>query len=371
MSQAEMIKKLHAASPLPFALLDKEFSVVWVNECAKKRYPQLLVSGGVSLLFSSEQLAQIKKTAKEKKTFSVPLAGMAQFAAAFEQVEDGFLLTIGYADFESVSTILPESTRFLTMAVSGRLRAPLSNVFASVSALARTSEAQENEHIHELLQQINLNGYHMLRFAVDFNAYLSLIMGEYEPKTDMVELTAALGAVFKAAGMLTESVGIPLKLTLPEEKMFAEADIGMLNHALLHIISNCCRFTREGNEISVAVSHGDGCAMIIVEDKGIGMSEEVASKVCEPFYSRDPEGMPMAGNGLGLAVARSIIANHKGSLAISSKEGEGTGIAIRLPLASDEATLNLKSSVAAVDMLRDRFSMLHTVLSDSCGVPEP
>lgn len=371
-TQFALIQELHGDSPTPFAVVDSDFSVLWANACALNHYPALSMPGGLALLLSSSQLEIIKKSvSKQPHAFSIPLTAMNHFAAMFTPIEVGFLVSFGFSDYQDTSPMMPQSINYLTSAISGRLRAPLSNIFAGISTIAQMSEVQQNERLHELAQQINLNGYHMLRFTIDFTSYLRFILGNEDYCPALLDLTELLKRLSQAAGMLTESIGIPLILNIPESPVQILSDDSMLTHALLHIISNCCHFTKEDNSVHITLTTDDSRALLTIKDNGLGIPQEVIAKVCEPFFSYDHEGMPMAGSGLGLAVAHQIIAQHHGTFAISSKENEGTTVAISLPLIGEQDELVLKSPTPAADMLRDRFSMLHIILSDSCGIPQP
>ncbi|MFW5711854.1 MAG: sensor histidine kinase, partial [Spirochaetota bacterium] len=65
-----------------------------------------------------------------------------------------------------------------------------------------------------------------------------------------------------------------------------------------------------------------------VRDNGSGMSPEVMEHIYEPFYSSSPNG----GTGLGMAIVKSVVEAHHGTIDIDSKEGEGTEVSIKLPL---------------------------------------
>ena len=370
-TQLALIQQLHGESPVPFAVADKRFSIVWANPCALRRYPALSIPGGLSLLVSSAQLGAIQKAAGERHAFSVGLAGMQHFAASFTPIEDGFLISFGFADAQQ-APMLPQSIDYLVSAISGRLRAPLSNIFAGISAIARLPDIPQNERLHALAEQINLNSYHMLRFTIDFTTHLRFLLGNEPFSPILIDLADFLRRLGLAAGMLTDSIGVTLSLDLPNTPVYIMSDDALLNHALLHIFSNCCRFSRADNVISMALVADASRAHITIRDRGQGIPQNLLDKVCEPFFSYDRDGMPMPGSGLGLSVARQIIALHGGTLAIASEEYVGTTVAVSLPLAPEEdGPLTLKSPPPVADMLRDRFSLLHIILSDSCNAPKP
>ena len=68
---------------------------------------------------------------------------------------------------------------------------------------------------------------------------------------------------------------------------------------------------------------------IRIKDTGVGISQEVKSKVFDPFYTTKDVGQ---GIGLGLSISYGIIENHKGNIVVKSKKGKGTEFIISLPV---------------------------------------
>jgi signal transduction histidine kinase len=66
---------------------------------------------------------------------------------------------------------------------------------------------------------------------------------------------------------------------------------------------------------------------VTLDDTGAGMSEETLARIFDLFFTTKPEG-----TGLGMALARSVIARHGGQLAITSEVGQGTRVIVRLPI---------------------------------------
>jgi len=68
---------------------------------------------------------------------------------------------------------------------------------------------------------------------------------------------------------------------------------------------------------------------IIVEDNGEGMTPDQLEHIFEPFFTTKPVG---AGTGLGLSISYAIIQDHRGTITVSSKPGEGSSFCISLPI---------------------------------------
>ncbi len=366
----QMLYGLYRDSPCPVLRADSGLTVLWANQAAISRYPVLSLPGGLSLLFSREQLEEIKNFAAPNAAHTIELGGITKVGFCFAPVgKEGYFVSIGPLE-EGWERPADQSADFLAATITNQLKSPLSNIFSSLFAMARLPEAEPGSRLSELIEQVNRNSYQMLRFSLDFNAYLQDTLGNRRFHPEMLDLGALLTQLGEAAGMLTRAVKIPLRLSLPDAPVYIEADERRLSHALLHIISNCCRFTQEENEIEILLETNSGHAKISISDCGSGIPEKLLDRVCDPFFSYDPEGIPYGGSGLGLSVARQVVAQHGGSFAITSAEGKGTTVAIGLPLAETDKLI-LRSPEPVVDLLRDRFSLVHIILSDSCGVPKP
>jgi signal transduction histidine kinase len=102
-----------------------------------------------------------------------------------------------------------------------------------------------------------------------------------------------------------------------------------LDHVLLNLLRNAAQATREREQIEVRTSRDDREAVIEVEDRGRGMSQETLDQIFTPFFStKGREGL-----GLGLRLAKTTIEGQGGTLECTSTPGQGTCFRIRLPVA--------------------------------------
>ena len=118
-------------------------------------------------------------------------------------------------------------------------------------------------------------------------------------------------------------------LVYSSEDIVISADEELFKSLLYNIVENAIKASAIGQEISVNAGMYDGNAVISVADHGIGMSEEDAKKVFEPFYMVDRSRSRKAGGaGLGLALCVKIAELHNATLTIDSKPGRGTTVYI-------------------------------------------
>ncbi len=109
------------------------------------------------------------------------------------------------------------------------------------------------------------------------------------------------------------------------------ADEELFKSLLYNIIENAAKASGKGQEIDLTAWKKDGAVVIAITDHGIGMSEEDAAKVFQPFYMVDKSRSRKAGGaGIGLALCEKIASLHFAKLSIKSKLGEGTTVFISI-----------------------------------------
>lgn len=110
------------------------------------------------------------------------------------------------------------------------------------------------------------------------------------------------------------------------------ADEGRISQVLINLISNAIKYSPEGSEIKVNISDMNDTVSLIVKDNGIGIPEEEIPYICERFYRADKSRNRLTGgSGIGLAIVKSIVDAHGGSISASSKLNEGSSFNITLP----------------------------------------
>lgn len=114
-----------------------------------------------------------------------------------------------------------------------------------------------------------------------------------------------------------------------------------LKQVFVNIMKNCIEAMPDGGMVTIDLQHDPSVGIVVIRivDEGIGISEEELPKLGEPFFTSKSTG-----NGLGLMVSQRIIANHKGTMNITSKLGQGTCVEIRIQGLPDNTNLKLHAS---------------------------
>ncbi len=103
-------------------------------------------------------------------------------------------------------------------------------------------------------------------------------------------------------------------------------DIDLFKQALLNLFINARQAMPDGGELILTTRRDGPWIVLDVTDTGVGMSDEVRSRIFDAFYSTRP-----GGSGLGLPTTRKIIEAHGGSIHVESEPGKGSQFTIRLP----------------------------------------
>lgn len=145
----------------------------------------------------------------------------------------------------------------------------------------------------------------------------------------------------------TKNVGLTVRLGSGVGEIVA--DRRSVKQMLINLLSNAIKFTPEGGKVSLSATRLGSRLHFSVSDTGIGIAAADLGRLGEPFtqiqndYTRQFEG-----TGLGLSVVRGLVGLHRGTMTIESAPGEGTTVAISLPLDGPEAVLPTRGEVLSM-----------------------
>jgi two-component system, OmpR family, sensor kinase len=122
--------------------------------------------------------------------------------------------------------------------------------------------------------------------------------------------------------------------TLTETEVLGDPE--RLRQLLVILLDNAFRYTPASGRVEIGLSHEGDAAVLRLRDTGIGIDPKDVPYIFDRFFRADPARQRDAGgNGLGLAIARSIAHEHGGEIGIESTVGVGTSVSLRLPMTVD------------------------------------
>ena len=246
-----------------------------------------------------------------------------------------------------------DNTRFIEESVAGLLEVAsaaaslvetVQDIGAAAGHVEKFREAAEEADIEFLTEEVpqaladSLTGIEQVAQIVRALKSFAHPGSDDKAPVDLNEIITTVGAVSRnewkyAADLDLES----LDPELPPVAVLA----GPLKQVILNIVVNAAHAiepvqeqTGEKGTIRIATSADADHAEITISDTGAGMPEEIRDRIFEPFFTTKGVGK---GSGQGLAIAKSIIDKHGGSLTFDSEIGKGTTFHIRLPLNEADA----------------------------------
>jgi signal transduction histidine kinase len=148
---------------------------------------------------------------------------------------------------------------------------------------------------------------------------------------EVVELAAVVAGATAATAHLLAARRHRLAVSLPAEPLVLVADPLRLEQVLTNLLANAAKFTDLGGDIRLTARAEAGQVVLRVRDNGRGIAPELLPRVFDPFW-QGPGNQAARGLGLGLALVKSLVELHGGSVAARS-DGPGTGaeFIVRLP----------------------------------------
>lgn len=129
--------------------------------------------------------------------------------------------------------------------------------------------------------------------------------------------------------------GREITLTTGSRSLVVDADGTSLELLVDNLLGNAHKYSPPGHPIDVVVSSDERAATVRVLDRGIGISEEIASEVFTTFFRTDQARRTAGGVGVGLAVCKRIVEAHDGRIWAGPREGGGAEVGFELPLNHD------------------------------------
>lgn len=370
----ETMRGIYKNSPVPTALLDTEFKIIWANNAALVVAPSFTRRDGLFLLLPASFSEDIFKTAEKKgpgEVMEIPILFTDDILVLMPLEPEGgggYILQFTKKTSSSGSALHPEGAQKLVSAFSGSFRGPLASIFSVLSALGLSTAAEEYPELEEYYDKISRSAYCILRNSTNMTEYIRRQTGTADLNRSYVDFGKMLEELCNAVNIVAGETGI-LVTCEAEKDIYLYCDSAKITFAVLQLISNSCRFTEEGNEVFLGAKRVGNRIVVTVKDGGRGIPFELQSRVFDPFFSHSPDGTPFAGFGLGLSLFKDIVVLHGGTVTLTSEPGEGTTIVFTLAII-DAGEAKLSSHNKLTDYLYDRFSPVYVQMCDSCRPPK-
>jgi signal transduction histidine kinase len=148
---------------------------------------------------------------------------------------------------------------------------------------------------------------------------------------EKVDVTDVIGSTIASLQAESTKKEIAIRFEPEEEPTFAWGQPAMLRRLFFNLIDNAIQYTPSRGEIWVSLATGKQYSEVKIRDTGIGIPPEDQQKIFDRFYRVDPSRSRAKGYGLGLAICKSIVELHHGSITVRSALGKGSTFTVTLP----------------------------------------
>ena len=235
---------------------------------------------------------------------------------------------------------LEESRRRLLANLVHELGRPLGALQSAVQALS--GGADEDVPLRKELLIGMDDELHRMRHLVDDLASLhEQVLGSLELNTQPVNVSEWLSRISAPWREAVLDKELKWESQIADNLPIVQMDPDRMAQSVGNLLSNAIRYTPPGGQVCLSADVKDGMLYIQVSDSGPGIATGEQVQIFNPFYRGKAARRFSDGMGLGLTIARDLVAGHGGELLVESQSGQGSTFIIRLPLQPGEQTMNL------------------------------
>jgi two-component system, sensor histidine kinase len=252
------------------------------------------------------------------------------------------------------------------------LRNPLAPLLTGLQLLRLSGD--DRQTVERVRATMDRQVGHLIRLVDDLLEISRITRGIIDIRRAPIDLTTLLRTALDTTRGVIEAAGHELSVTMPTEPIAIEGDSVRLTQVFANLLTNAAKYTNAGGRIELSARRVGDEAVVRVRDNGIGIQPKHLDSVFEMFMQVDRSSRHSQGGlGIGLTLARSLVAMHGGQIkAHSNGPGTGSEFVVTLPALTKTEVVSQKDDAPAalparrvlvVDDNRDAADTLATLLS--------
>ena len=214
--------------------------------------------------------------------------------------------------------------------VSHELRTPLTAIMGYLDLVLDEDDAVTSE-VRQNLDVAKRNSERLLRLVSDLLFTAQAVEGHMSVDLQDTDLSALVDQALADLAPRADALGVALRHRSPGP-LVVQGDPTRMRQMVDNLVSNAIKYTPAEGSVTVQLEEAEDDVVLRVSDTGIGISPADQSRLFSRFFrTHDAETRAIQGIGLGLAITRSIVAAHGGTIRVQSQVGSGTTFLVRLP----------------------------------------
>lgn len=224
--------------------------------------------------------------------------------------------------------------------ITHELRTPLNVILASIQLCKLYFEKEKETHnvnMSKHLKTIKQNCYRLMRLVNNLIDTTKIDVGFLEKHAGNNNIIKIVEDITMSIQEFTQNKGINLSFEKNSEEKVIACDVDKIERIMLNLISNAIKFTDQGGSIYVKVQDRGENVVISVKDTGIGIPRDKQAAIFERFVQVEQTlTKNKDGSGIGLAMVKSFVEMHGGTITAVSEYGKGSEFIIDLPVTTME-----------------------------------
>ncbi len=316
----------------------------------KKKDDELIQKGETELVGQQSEIWLGVPLKIQDKVIGVLVVQDYEDASTYSEIEQQILDVVAYPISRAIERKIVETEREeliiklkelnkskdqLFSLISHDLRNPFNSLLGFSDIVTTEFDSLTKEEIKEYNNVINDSAKNLYGMTNNLLHYSRYQLGKFEFRPKTIEIEEAFRIVFETQEQNIKKKNILLIKEI-DQNVSIYADEKLIGIVLANIVGNAIKYTNAGGMIKISAENivlgesDKGLVNIIIEDEGVGISEENLERIENKEMFSTPGTMREFGIGLGLFLSRDSITMNEGKLKIKSEKGKGTTVSIFL-----------------------------------------
>jgi two-component system phosphate regulon sensor histidine kinase PhoR len=211
-------------------------------------------------------------------------------------------------------------------------KTPIATISLAADTITNSKVISDESSVRHFISMIKKENSRMNKKVETILQIASLDKKEIDFNFEYISLHNIIEHSVETIDIIMQQRNGKVGLNLNAEMPFIYGDSEHLTNLVNNLLDNAIKYSEGAPEITIDTRNTDGGILMSVEDKGIGMTKSVQSRVFERFYRQTSGNVhDVKGFGLGLNYSRAIVDAHKGDITVHSEHGKGSRFDVFLP----------------------------------------
>ncbi|MDP2335011.1 MAG: HAMP domain-containing sensor histidine kinase [Bacteroidota bacterium] len=211
-------------------------------------------------------------------------------------------------------------------------KTPIATISVAADSISNQKIIENPERIRYFIEMIKKENMRMNRQVEDILTIARLDKKEFEFKWEAFNLHEVMEDVLQSIRLQVEKKGGLISSELMAVNPVATSDSSHFANLIYNLLDNANKYSLNAPEIKISTRNIDKGVLIMIEDKGIGMTKLVQSRIFERFYRQASGNIHnVKGFGLGLSYVKAVLEANRGSISVHSEPGKGSRFEVFIP----------------------------------------